>query len=113
MIKIVSYCRNLRLQLSMHNQEDRKRHKNTEKRGDRGAKLISDIFRIDRDLQMVSQCLLSGAGPRVSTTCYTSVTFYLPCRNILHDIFCTLIEFFKRDRVSDDGFTYLIQNFIF
>ena len=62
---------------------------------------------------MVSQCLLSGAGPWVSTTCYTSVTVYLPCRNILHDIFCTFVEFFKRKRMSDYGFTDLTQNFLF
>ena len=34
------------------------------------------LYRIDKDL-LIKQCLLSGAGPRVSTTCHTSVTDYL------------------------------------
>ena len=75
--------------------------------------MISDILRKDRDLLMEIQCLLSGAGPRVSTTCHTSVTDYLSYRNIVHDILCSFVELFKRLGMPNDGSANLQQNLMF
>ena len=72
---------NLRSQLSVHDLDHLK--KGEEGNEENCWYLI--FCRTDRDL-LIKQCLLSGAGPRVSAACYTSVTDYLSCGNIIHDI---------------------------